>query len=217
VGGLGGLPRAGILSEQEIAGLRLFIGEGQCINCHNGPLLTDNHFHNTGVPAVPDLPEDSGRADGARLVLEDEFNCLGPYSDAEPEDCDELRFMSAEGHELLRAFKTPSLRGAATRPPYMHAGQIETLEEVLDHYASAPEAPAGHSELRPLELTEEERAQLVAFLATIIQARRIKDKSWRRAHCRMDCKLGYNQPGVVILALRLLFRHPPGSSSGPTR
>jgi cytochrome c peroxidase len=160
-------PRAGILTEEEIAGLRLFLGEGQCINCHNGPLLTDNHFHNTGVPAAPGLPEDTGRADGARLVLEDEFNCLGPYSDAEPEDCDELRFMSADGHELLRAFKTPSLRGAASRPPYMHAGQIGTLEEVIAHYAAAPEAPAGHSELRPLELTEVERAQLVAFLATL--------------------------------------------------
>lgn len=160
-------PRAGILSEAEIAGLRLVIGEGQCIDCHNGPLLTDNHFHNTGVPPVPGLPEDSGRAAGARLVLGDEFNCLGPYSDADEEDCDELRFMSAEGHELLRAFKAPSLRGAASRPPYMHAGQIGTLEQGIDHYASAPEAAAGHSELRPLALTEEEREQLVSFLGSL--------------------------------------------------
>ena len=160
-------PEAGLLSEEEIAGLRIFLGEGECVNCHNGPLLTDNHFHNTGVPAVPGLPENTGRLDGARLVLEDEFNCLGPYSDAGREDCAELRFMAEPGHDALRAFKTPSLRGATSRPPYMHAGQIDTLEAVLDHYASAPEAPAGHSELRPLDLSEEERHQLMAFLASL--------------------------------------------------
>jgi cytochrome c peroxidase len=158
---------AGILTEDEVAGLRLFIGKGECINCHNGPLLTDNHFHNTGVPAAPGLPEDLGRATGAELVREDPFNCLGPYSDAGEGDCSELRFMAADGHELLRAFKTPSLRGAAGRPPYMHAGQISTLADVVAHYSAAPAAPAGHSELRPLNLSETERRQLIAFLGTL--------------------------------------------------
>jgi cytochrome c peroxidase len=160
-------PEAGVLSENEIAGLRLFLGEGECVNCHNGPLFTDNHFHNTGVPAAPGLPEDTGRLDGARLVLADEFNCPSLYSDAAPEDCTELRFMAQPGHDALRAFKPPSLRGAASRPPYMHAGQIGTLEEVLAHYAAAPQAPEGHSELRPKDLSEEERLRLQAFLATL--------------------------------------------------
>lgn len=160
-------PREGILSSDEIAGLKLFIGEARCVTCHNGPLLTDNHFHNTGVPAAPDLPEDTGRAAGARLVREDPFNCLGPFSDANEEDCDELRFMTTEGEELLRAFKAPSLRGAASRPPYMHAGQIASLEEVIAHYAAAPQAPRGHSELKPIEMSQETREQLAAFLATL--------------------------------------------------
>jgi len=164
---LGSGRSVGILTEDEIAGLRLFIGKGECINCHNGPLLTDNHFHNTGVSATPGLPEDLGRAAGAKLVREDPFNCLGPYSDAGEGDCSELRFMAADGHELLRAFKTPSLRGAAGRPPYMHAGQIGTLADVVAHYSTAPAAPAGHSELRPLNLSETERRQLIAFLATL--------------------------------------------------
>jgi len=158
---------SGILTDDEVAGLRLFIGKGECVNCHNGPLLTDNHFHNTGVPAAPGLPEDRGREAGAKLVREDPFNCLGPYSDAAEGDCSELRFMTADGHELLRAFKTPSLRGAASRPPYMHAGQIATLADVVAHYSAAPQAPAGHSELRPLNLSETERRQLMAFLATL--------------------------------------------------
>lgn len=157
----------GILSADEEAGLRLFIGRANCTQCHNGPLLTDDHFHNTGIPAVPGLPDDLGRAAGARQVLGDEFNCLGPYSDARPEQCAELRFLVPEGEALVRAYKTPSLRGVAARAPYMHAGQIGTLEEVVAHYDRAPAAPAGHSEIRPLRLSARERAQLVAYLRTL--------------------------------------------------
>ena len=155
------------LSDDERAGLRVFIGKGSCVNCHNGPLFTDDHFHNTGVPAVATLPRDDGRLDGLRQALNDEFNCLGRYSDAKPEECAELRFASAEGEELRRAFKTASLRGVAERAPYMHAGQIETLEQVVDHYDRAPAAPAGHSEVKPLDLSARERAQLAAFLRTL--------------------------------------------------
>jgi cytochrome c peroxidase len=164
----GDAPKAGgEFTEEEIAGLRLFIGKASCTNCHNGPLLTDDHFHNTGVPAVASLPEDLGRASGAAQVLADEFNCLGRYSDARPEECGELQFMSAEGEELVRAFKTPSLRNVAERAPYMHAGQIATLEDVVRHYDTAPDAPAGHSELERLDLTPAEQSQLVAFLRAL--------------------------------------------------
>jgi cytochrome c peroxidase len=156
-----------ILSKEEIAGLRLFIGEANCTQCHNGPLFTDNHFHNTGVPAVADLPEDNGRAQGAPEVLADEFNCLSIYSDAAPEDCSELRFMISEGHELVRQFKAPSLRNVAERGPFMHAGQFDTLEQVLNHYNTAPPAPAGHSELDELHLAQNEMDQIIAFLQTL--------------------------------------------------
>lgn len=156
-----------VLTDQELYGLRLFIGRGNCITCHNGPRFTDDHFHNTGVPPVPGLPEDRGREAGAKQVLADPFNCLGRYSDARPEDCTELKFMVEEGPELRRAFKTPSLRGAATRPPYMHSGQLSTLEEVLDHYVRAPASPDGRSELNPLRLSDRERAALIAFLGTL--------------------------------------------------
>jgi cytochrome c peroxidase len=156
-----------ILNDDEIAGLRLFIGKGECVNCHNGPLLSDNHFHNTGVAAAPGAPADAGRAAGALLVRDDPFNCLGPFSDAAPEDCTELRFMVVDGPDDPGAFKTPSLRGAATRAPYMHAGQIETLDAVLRHYQSAPEAKIGHSELRPLSMSATELHQIAAFLATL--------------------------------------------------
>jgi cytochrome c peroxidase len=155
------------LSPDEVAGLRLFIGKGQCIACHNSPLLTNNDFHNTGVPTVPGLPEDLGRATGLPLAQADAFNCLSRYSDAQAADCAELRFAKVDVHRQTRQFKPPSLRGVAERPPYMHAGQFKTLRAVLAHYNQAPAAPAGDSELSPLKLSDRELAQLEAFLRSL--------------------------------------------------
>lgn len=155
------------LTSDEVAGLKLFIGKGNCTDCHSGSLFTNNDFHNTGVPAAKDLPEDRGRARGVKQVLADEFNCLSPYSDATPQDCAELRFLKADGHELERQFKVPTLRNIALTAPYMHAGQFATLRDVLEHYSQAPEAPAGHNELEPLNFSEEELGQLEAFLESL--------------------------------------------------
>jgi cytochrome c peroxidase len=155
------------LSEDEVAGLRLFIGQAQCINCHNGPLFTNNDFHNTGVPTAPGLPLDRGRATGVQALLSDEFNCLGRWSDADEADCAELRFLVSEGEQLEGAFKPSTLRNIAETAPYMHAGQFATLEEALQHYNQAPDSPTGHTELEPLNLTEGEIAQLVAFLRAL--------------------------------------------------
>ena len=156
-----------VLNDDEIAGLKLFIGEANCTNCHNGPLFTNNDFHNTGVPAAKDLPEDLGRAKGAQEVLADEFNCLSVYSDAQPDQCSELKFLVIDAHQQERQFKPPSLRNVAERGPYMHAGQFATLEDVLNHYNTAPEAPVGHSELEPLHLSQKQIEQIIAFLKTL--------------------------------------------------
>jgi cytochrome c peroxidase len=156
-----------ILTAEEVAGLKLFIGEANCTNCHNGPLFTNNDFHNTGVPDAEGLPDDVGRAKGAQQVLADEFNCLSPYSDAQPDQCSELRFLVLDEHQQERQFKPPSLRSVSERGPFMHAGQFATLKQVLNHYNTAPEAPAGHSELEPLNLNEEQIAQIIAFLKTL--------------------------------------------------
>lgn len=161
-----GQSTAGLLNEDEEAGLRLFIGKAQCSNCHNGPRLTDDHFHNTGVPQGQGRVRDDGRVTGARAVLTDEFNCRSRWSD-DTNACRELEFMVARGPELMRAFKTPSLRNVAQRAPYMHAGQFADLDGVVAHYASAPRAPLGTSELKAVRLTARERAQLVAFLTSL--------------------------------------------------
>ena len=162
-----GRPPADILSPDEVAGLRLFVGKANCTQCHNGPLLTNNEFHNTGVRVNPSVPPDRGRIEGTKNVLADEFNCRSRWSDATAAQCSELEFLKAGGHELERAFKVPSLRGVAERAPYMHAGQFATLAEVLEHYNQAPAAPGGHSELRPLRLNAQELRQLEAFLRAL--------------------------------------------------
>jgi cytochrome c peroxidase len=157
----------GILTADEEAGLRLFIGRANCTQCHNGPLFTNNEFHNTGVAARAELPQDRGRMSGASAVMSDEFNCKSKWSDAKPEQCKELDFIVTNSHELERAFKVPSLRNVAERAPYMHAGQIATLEDVVNHYNTAPAAPNGHTELRPLKLNPKELRQLASFLRTL--------------------------------------------------
>jgi cytochrome c peroxidase len=156
----------GILSTDEIAGLKLFIGKANCTQCHNGPLLTNNEFHNTGVPARASLPVDDGRLGGATAVLKDEFNCRSKWSDA-PGHCAELEYLVSGDHTQQRAYKVPSLRNVAGRAPYMDAGQFASLAEVLDHYNRAPAAPAGHTELHPLRLSPGELRQLEAFLRTL--------------------------------------------------
>lgn len=156
-----------LLSSEEKVGLRIFIGKGRCITCHNGPLLSDQHFHNTGIaPRVAGLP-DSGRHAAIARVRGDEFNCLGPFSDARPEQCEEMRFLVDADASTEGAFKTPSLRGVAQRAPYMYAGQLASLADVVRHYAKAPQAASGHSELTPGPLSEREVAALAAFLATL--------------------------------------------------
>jgi len=153
---------SGILTAREVNGLRLFIGKAKCTNCHNGPLFTNSDFHNTGVPAPAKLPSDKGRADGIRKVLSDEFNCLGRYSDALPQECVELRFLDTDTAKYIGAFKTPTLRNVAERAPYMHAGQFTVLKEVLQFYRHSESRELGHS-----ELSDEEISELEAFLRTL--------------------------------------------------
>jgi len=155
-----------ILTPDEVAGLKLFTGKAHCTRCHNGPLLTNNEFHNTGVPRREGVPTDDGRLTGAFAVLKDEFNCRSRWSDA-GKRCSELEFLVTGDHALQRAYKVPSLRNVAGHAPYMDAGQFATLAEVLDHYNRAPAAPAGHTELKPLRLKGIELRQLEAFLRAL--------------------------------------------------
>jgi cytochrome c peroxidase len=156
------------LTPQEKNGLRIFIGkQADCVSCHKGPLLTDRHFHNTGVPPRDLMEPDRGRAPAVATVQQDEFNCLGRFSDATPAACDELRFIATDDPHLEGAFKTPGLRNVALRPPYIHAGQIASLHDVVRHYVAASQAAVGHTERNPLALSAQDVADLVAFLGSL--------------------------------------------------
>lgn len=158
--------QGGILTANERAGLRLFLGKAECINCHNGPLLSNHAFHNTGLLSLPSQLPSAGRSEGLEIVLDDPFNCVGRHSDAGPADCGELRF-ARRGDELIGAHKTPTLRNVAETAPYMHGGQLATLREVISHYDNGIEAMIGHNEAEPLSLRPIERRQLEAFLHTL--------------------------------------------------
>lgn len=181
---LGGDPTGGgLLSANEIAGLKLFLGEAMCVTCHMGPLFTNHGFHNVGAPdpatykpkfrlplmhLFADKPQpDLGRYRGVRQSLKSVFNCLGEYSDASKDECPELAFANKRHQDTLGAFKVPTLRNVAETAPYMHAGQFATLSEVLRHYNDPPSAPSGRSELIPLNLTDDELVQLESFLRSL--------------------------------------------------
>ncbi len=155
------------LTQQEINGFKVFASNGQCTRCHNGPRLTDDFFHNTGLADATNPYNDRGRATAFAQLDADPFTCVGRYSDAEPENCGDLRFIAREFHLFDRAFKSPSLRGVAERAPFMHAGQIATLAQVIEHYNSAFPALLGQSEIVPLGLSTKEKAALLAFLQTL--------------------------------------------------
>ncbi len=174
------VPDSDQLSADEIEGFKLFTGKARCDNCHSGPLFTDDFFHNTGVPIANSDRPDYGRAPAVLFLKKDIFSCLGDYSDAKPEECRELNFMSEDPAVFEGAFKTPGLRGVSARPPFMHAGQIKTLEAVVDHYVAAPDPffdlpeldgtiseHGKHTEVPDIELTDAEKSQLVAFLKTL--------------------------------------------------
>lgn len=156
-----------LLTHDEAEGLRLFIGKARCLECHNGPRFSNDGFQNIGTTTPDGKPFDFGRSIGVHRVLNAEFNCLSEYSDAEPAECGELRFVKRVGDDLAGSFKVPGLRNVTATAPYMHAGQFEDLEAVMDHYNKAPLSPFGHSMLTKLDLDEQQLDQLIAFLHTL--------------------------------------------------
>ena len=70
--------------------------------------------------------------------------------------------------KMQHAFKTPGLREVGRRGPYMHDGSIATLEEVVEHYdRGGVNRPSRSDLIKPLGLTSQEKAELVAFLNTL--------------------------------------------------
>ena len=126
------------LSEEARRGYVVFDEKAKCTNCHDGLLLTDLQYHNVGIGMDAETP-DIGRAKVSR----------------EEKD--------------TGAFKTPTLLGIADSAPYFHNGSTATLEEALDLMLDGgkPNEWLDEENLRETkeaELTDEEKADLLAFL-----------------------------------------------------
>lgn len=149
--------RHAALTDQEIRGLHVFRTNGRCMNCHHGPNLTDNKLHNTGLSLYGRRFEDLG----AYLVTND------------PED--------------VGKFKTPTLRDIGNTGPYMHHGLFHDLDVTIGSYnAGNPEAkrrsdqqddplyPTKSPLIKKLSLTDQEVADLKAFLLTLTEPHRTR-------------------------------------------
>jgi cytochrome c peroxidase len=137
------------LCDSAIRGLHLFRTAARCINCHGGPNFTDDQFHNIGLSYYGRKHEDLGRYHLTKA----------------PED--------------VGAFKTPSLRSIARTAPYMHNGLFDlkgvlnmydagmpTLRRRADQHAD-PLFPTKSPLLHPLNLNEQDLADLTAFLDSL--------------------------------------------------
>jgi cytochrome c peroxidase len=137
------LAGSGNLSADELRGFELFRGKAECYRCHTGTAFTDNKTHNTGVGIVQ-------RKDGTRYTYD-----LG-RKEVTKEDMDTC------------AFKTPGLRGCKVAGPYMHDASLKTLRDVIDFYDLGGFANVHlDKHIRPLQLTEQQKADLLAFLEAL--------------------------------------------------
>lgn len=129
----------GAITTQEWRGYKLFMdpAKGNCAACHKPPNFTDNGFHNIGVAHAP------GQDDPGRFKIR-------PVA------------------VLKGAFKTPTLRDVELTAPYFHNGSAKTLEEVVEHYARGGDDRSNLSaDMRPLNLSPQDKADLVAFMRTL--------------------------------------------------
>jgi len=125
------------LSSNAQNGFRIFVGKGQCLRCHFGFNFTDERFHNLGV-------------------------------DWDTDHIDVGRYGVTKAPKDLGAFKTPTLREIARTAPYMHDGRFATLQQVVEFYNQGG-IPNPHldSVIKPLNLNEQEKEDLVEFLHSL--------------------------------------------------
>ncbi|MHC5211367.1 MAG: cytochrome-c peroxidase [Planctomycetota bacterium] len=161
------------LSPSAQRGFALFAGEARCVLCHDGPVFSDLEFHSNRVPTGEGT--DPGRALGILGLLEDPFNGASVHADDGGETARTKLSFPQVGWELPGSFRTPSLRNVEVTAPYMHEGQIATLEEVVAFYSSLEGAapPGKHDEriLEPLHLDASQQSDLLAFLRALTDER----------------------------------------------
>ncbi|CAG0942006.1 Cytochrome c551 peroxidase [Candidatus Brocadiaceae bacterium] len=146
-------------------GWKLFQGKARCITCHefnrSYPFFTNNKFHNVGVAM-------KGKDFGS-LARKAASSGADPFVLAQEEASAELgRYLVTKEPKDIGAFKTSGLRNIALTAPFMHDGSEPTLESVVEFYnkggISNPNLDGG---IRPLNLSEDEKKDLVEFMKTL--------------------------------------------------
>jgi cytochrome c peroxidase len=165
------------ISEAAKNGLKIFVGKGNCISCHRGPMFSDDKFHNTTVPAVGDpshgipLEDQTGFYDGMQEFL---TGALSAYNDdsawSDDPTAGKMAGLKVE-NRWQYAFRTQSLRQVAETYPYMHSGQFATLRDVVVFYSKGG-TESGYAGVKDREmiasnLSETEIDDVVAFLKTL--------------------------------------------------
>jgi cytochrome c peroxidase len=132
-----------VLNNEELRGLHLFRTKARCMNCHNGPLFSDNQFHNNGFHYYENGFMDSTKFDKGLYNVTHQLSDFGK-------------------------FKTPSLRDVMKTGPWMHHGMMKTIQDVVRHYNKGADGNGGTDKLvKMLYLTNKEQADLLAFLNSI--------------------------------------------------
>ncbi len=154
------------LDDEQIEGLKLFVGKANCVACHFGPMLTDDKFHAIGVPETEALKKEADR-----IATRHFFARANAYRDPKLGyriDGDYGREIITKKAEDRHKFKTPSLREISITPPYMHNGKFISLEEVVDFYNDGGgDIKEKDPLIKPLKLTSSEKQALIAFLESL--------------------------------------------------
>jgi cytochrome c peroxidase len=163
------------LTAQQKQGAEIFLGKGRCHECHTvgarHALFTDQAFHNTGVAYRRDVAE---RKKATAVLVEIAPQVFVPVERdvirqvGQARQADLGRFEVTHDLNDKWRFKTPTLRNVAATAPYMHDGSLRTLDAVVRFYDRGGVAHPGLDPLiKPLGLTEDEIASLVAFLRSL--------------------------------------------------
>jgi cytochrome c peroxidase len=165
------------LNKSQLRGLQLFTGKARCVSCHTieqtQALFTDNRFHNIGVGFKRIAGKETETANAFLKSKREGANV--DVTVLTMENMSELgRFAVTENATEVGAFKTPTLRNIAVTGPYMHDGSLETLEDVVTFYKNGgrlketdPLTPFLSGGIKPLDLSEQDEADLVAFMKAL--------------------------------------------------
>ena len=167
----GDIASAGTYPAAAQRGAKIFVGRGKCNVCHAGPRFTNGEFDDSGVPYfIAAGRVDRGRHGGIRKLKTSPYNQLGRFNDAPGLATGWATRRVRQTHRTFGQFKVPSLRELTRTAPYMHNGSLMSLEDVVRHYSNI-NLERIHSDgariLQPLNLSDQQVMDLIAFLKTI--------------------------------------------------